>query len=65
MSKPMMSLIHQIPMPLAPWIAFIFDTMTTSKEAMIAFANESHDYMPRRHTYPNYSSDYEDFTQHS
>jgi hypothetical protein len=22
-------------MPLAPWIAFIFDTMTTSKEAMI------------------------------
>jgi hypothetical protein len=22
-------------MPLAPWIAFIFDIMTTSKEAMI------------------------------
>jgi hypothetical protein len=30
-----MSPIHLIPMPLAPWIAFIFDTMTTSKEAMI------------------------------
>jgi hypothetical protein len=34
-SKPTMSPIHLIPMPLAPWIAFIFDTMTTSKEAMI------------------------------
>jgi hypothetical protein len=34
-SKPTMSPIHIIPMPLAPWIAFIFDTMTTSKEAII------------------------------
>jgi hypothetical protein len=30
-----MSLIYPILMPLAPWIAFIFNTMTTSKEAMI------------------------------
>jgi hypothetical protein len=35
MSKPTMSLIYPILMPLAPWIAFIFNTMTTSKEAMI------------------------------
>jgi hypothetical protein len=35
MSKPTMSLIYPILMPLAPWIAFIFNTMTTSMEAMI------------------------------